>query len=153
MLIVTLAVVTVIALTVRAGSIDIPFLDANGTELEGVTASGEPLRLGLDDGKVSSVAVRLPAVCRERHPWEVHWGPSRGGNGSFEQRGRRFVVREKADQTDPGGELKRISVVMRGRLGADRKSAEGHVWLTARFYRGSTQFQACESGAVRWVVR
>jgi hypothetical protein len=121
---------------------------AAGRALEtiaGITASGDRIELRLDGhGHVASFDTHVRTWCRGGERWSTHWYPGEGAPVHFKERGRYVTTVERQ------GPPRQLAGTFEARLGHRR--ASGNLRMVARFYRGSRQVQACDSGWVPWAV-
>jgi hypothetical protein len=118
--------------------------------LTGKTEQGHRLKLMLDgDDRVIGLETRIDALCRGGQHWRPSWKPGKGW-AKFAQHGERVRIRELRTEPAGNGQTRRVCARLVGRV--KDGYAEGTVRLVARFYRGGTEVQACESGLQRWAA-
>jgi len=144
--------VVLIAVLVIAGAAAIVVHGPWGGEhtLKGETEQGRSIELQVDgDGRLKGFALGLETKCGGGHRWPTEWAP-RGGDAEFRQREGRVVVHELLERRADRRTVDRIGAQMSGHLSEDR--AEGEIRLIARFYRDGREYQACDSGPLRWTA-
>jgi hypothetical protein len=119
--------------------------------LSGVTGQGTTIELGIQDGRVHSLITSLNARCAGGSSWRENWSPTEGNPVHFTMTGRTFVTEQHAYTTYPSGITGAIGFAIRGTL-TGAGGAQGTIRLVARFYRGGSQWNACDSLDVPWAV-
>lgn len=143
----TVLVMAVLAFTLRAGATDEVDHGANGPQLDGRTAQGQPIWAVLEDGRVREIRMVWELRCDDGSRLDPFGVQARDGVESFRHERRGFTFEERRDLPRGDGSIANVHARIVGTT-----ATSGTASAEIRFRRDGDDGPECRSGPVRWRV-